>query len=212
MSSHNFRTVVISILAGAVLMPHSLTAGTPAARLTVCLCNHANVEIETVVRGQKEASRIFREAGIELSWTSCPISERDSERSSELSSTGACCQSAPIVRIVEGGTIQDPRSFLGGIARDNQVTLFYRPIARASDGHDIPRGILMGHVMAHELGHLLLGAKHSSSDIMGARFQRMEVDLMRKGCLLFTARQAQWMRGSVGTLTLGAGLMPAQGR
>jgi hypothetical protein len=46
---------------------------------------------------------------------------------------------------------------------------------------------VLGHVMAHELGHLLLGSNaHSRQGIMCPRWHRDELHLASKGALLFS--------------------------
>jgi len=57
---------------------------------------------------------------------------------------------------------------------------------------------LLGNVAAHELGHLLLGSNsHARDGIMKARWQREELLKVRRDNLLFTAEQAERMRGKL---------------
>jgi hypothetical protein len=47
-------------------------------------------------------------------------------------------------------------------------------------------GILMGHVMAHEITHVLQGAnRHSENGIMKANWERQDYAQMKSGTLLF---------------------------
>jgi hypothetical protein len=55
---------------------------------------------------------------------------------------------------------------------------------------------ILGNVMAHELGHLLLGSNsHSGVGIMRAHWQGEELHRLSWGSLRFTNEQADRMRG-----------------
>jgi len=54
---------------------------------------------------------------------------------------------------------------------------------------------ILGNVMAHELGHLLLGSNsHALSGIMKARWENEELERIAKGGLFFTIEQAELIR------------------
>ncbi len=57
------------------------------------------------------------------------------------------------------------------------------------------RDVILGHLMAHELGHLLLpeGA-HSKRGIMPCPLNREDWQAAAKGILLFTAEQSKQLR------------------
>ena len=57
-------------------------------------------------------------------------------------------------------------------------------------------GALLGHVMAHEVGHLLLPAGHTSTGLMRAS---LNVQLASQGVLWFSPRQAVQIRASLET-------------
>jgi hypothetical protein len=57
---------------------------------------------------------------------------------------------------------------------------------------------ILGNVMAHELGHLLLGSNsHARTGIMRARWQGEELSLAARGGLLFTMKQSERMRAKL---------------
>ncbi len=66
---------------------------------------------------------------------------------------------------------------------------------------------VLGHAMAHEIGHLLLETpEHSATGLMRARWSGSELQRAAWGHLLFTPEQCARMRGGVG------GRVPAPGR
>ncbi len=66
---------------------------------------------------------------------------------------------------------------------------------------------ILGNVMAHELGHLLLGSNsHSGAGIMRAQWQAEELRRLSRGSLWFTSEQASHMRGKLNGASLPAAL------
>lgn len=60
------------------------------------------------------------------------------------------------------------------------------------------RAVILGHLMAHEIGHLLLGSEsHSSKGIMRARWQREDLEAAVQGKLGFTPEQREKMREKI---------------
>ncbi|PYY15245.1 MAG: hypothetical protein DMG60_18205 [Acidobacteria bacterium] len=54
---------------------------------------------------------------------------------------------------------------------------------------------VLGHVIAHEIGHLLLGLNsHSTSGIMRGLWEEEELKAVERGRLLFTSQQSRLMR------------------
>ncbi len=57
---------------------------------------------------------------------------------------------------------------------------------------------ILGHGVAHEIGHLLLGTNsHAASGIMRARWQIRELTSASKGTLLFSDVQSRQMRNKL---------------
>jgi hypothetical protein len=45
------------------------------AKITICVYDHARLQTEMLVQAEKEADRIFRQAGMETEWLDLPTSE-----------------------------------------------------------------------------------------------------------------------------------------
>jgi hypothetical protein len=74
------------------------------------------------------------------------------------------------------------------------ATVYYDyPVRLArGDNSDFELPVILGCVIAHELGHLLLGSNsHSGSGIMQPRWERRQVRQAMTGDLLFTSAQAK---------------------
>ena len=86
-------------------------------------------------------------------------------------------------------------SYLAADGTGCYSNVFFSPAAilHSAYGQDI--GSILGHVMAHEIAHLLLGINsHSQFGIMRARWQREELLRASKGELFFTEHESQIMR------------------
>jgi hypothetical protein len=167
---------------------------------TVEIYNYAGVPAGTLVNAEKEAARIFRAAGIELSWAPCPVSDRDFETSP--AKFGACGKTpnAPVLRIeAEGSRRRGP---VAAITREDRVWFSYTWIQRNCELYGVAPAVLLGHVMAHELGHVLLGDdSHARDGIMIPTFSEAQFRRAQTGILLFDGRQAAQMRAALSNHT-----------
>ena len=69
---------------------------------------------------------------------------------------------------------------------------------------------ILGLVIAHELGHLLLGTNsHAARAIMRANWKKQDLSLAGKGMLGFIEDQAQKMAGRLESVSLPAGPLGA---
>jgi hypothetical protein len=58
--------------------------------------------------------------------------------------------------------------------------------------------VILAHVMAHELGHLLLGVgSHSAAGIMHVPWTKKELERMAQGSMLFSSREADRIRQQI---------------
>ena len=159
-----------------------------ALTLRVLVCNDARVPQSVLGWAQQITSRIFRNAGIELVWIACPADN-------ETPATYPDCRGPfglqdLVVRIRQDAigevSLQGDVFGLALIAKDGgfsrQAYVFFGRlenlawgnVQKASWGqlvsHIPPRAyssVMLGVVLAHELGHLLLGSNsHSNQGIM----------------------------------------------
>jgi len=79
--------------------------------------------------------------------------------------------------------------------------VFYEAVRHAkSDGAEFDIPIILGCVIAHEIGHLLLGSNsHSGSGVMKRRWDRKQFRQAMTGILLFTPEQAKRIQAETQT-------------
>jgi hypothetical protein len=149
---------------------------------------------------QAESIRIFRQAGIELSWLRCAVSDEEFTKAPDDFTACAQAARAAIVRIQpksSGAGAERPHSKLAA-AGEERVEVLYDMLQEFSADHGSKPGLMLGHVMAHELGHLLLSEQsHASRGIMVPTFGAHAVHSAQRGHLLFTPQQGRRMRDRV---------------
>lgn len=75
------------------------------------------------------------------------------------------------------------------------VDVFWTRAQQLHTSSAVDLGRILGSVMAHEIGHILLGASsHSASGLMQARWGSDELDRIAVGTLFFSLEQSQRMR------------------
>ena len=75
--------------------------------------------------------------------------------------------------------------------------IFYGNVQEALARQTIETTILLGHVMAHEVGHLLLGRVHSEDTILRRTWDKRAFELMSVSQLTFSKTEAAQLRSAV---------------
>jgi hypothetical protein len=144
--------------------------------------NDAGVPALIVKEARDIAESIYRDAGVTLLWKE---------------------HAAPVAGATEFFVRIVPRSlnlpgedfgiaFVGSDGLGIQADIFYSGIDRMAKNSSANPAEIMGHVMAHELGHLLLGLNsHSHLGIMQARWSDQQLRQMSMGALKFNKRQSE---------------------
>lgn len=165
--------------------------------LRVSLFDDAGVGARTLRKAEREASRVFRRANIEVMWLHC------TQNSLEQVSLGGCSE-ASFPAHLHLRVVSRPRaaeistvgmSFLSADGEGCYADVFYEPILELQMESHIGAAIILGHAMAHKLGHLLLGTNsHSRDGLMRAHWNPGDLGQAGRGNLLFSAGEATLMR------------------
>jgi hypothetical protein len=141
-------------LCGAILMA---AMGGRAADLTVCLETRALVNHFMIERAKLVTVKIFSDAGLRIEW-----------------GTRARCANDPRAIYVEIDTDGPARYEAGVLAYalpygelGARIHVFYERVTKYHSERTAP--LVLGHVMAHEIGHVLEGVvRHSERGLMKA--------------------------------------------
>lgn len=162
-------------------------------QLRVSVFNRSPISPATIEDAENEADRVFRDVGVQVIWLNCP---QDAQHEAAL---GSCAEvSFPlhlqlgILRVSRGLKASTVGiSFSSEDGRGCYADLFYEPIQRLQDETHASASVILGHAMAHELGHLLLGTNsHSPGGLMRARWTYEDLINATKGNLRFSREQS----------------------
>jgi len=188
----------------------SATSESQRTVITVRVRNTAEVPPQILRRASLEAQRIFHEAGVETEWLLCLPARAEGQED-------AGCHGP------QGPTYLNVGIMPPSMERDFQVPDSAQGVAiPALDGHpasyayvlygrveDLVKrakcsgDTVLGHVMAHEVGHLLLGRGHAPRGLMGANWDRQVLLEAARGGLKFSGEQATRLQAEAGARNRG---------
>jgi hypothetical protein len=182
----------------------SLTLPTANAQnqITVHLYNLSGISPDTLDRATREASRIFAQVDVTVDWQSGnPNAEEahSSDPSGAAAWRDAHVRPYLVVRIGRGLAFHVPNGALGISLPHAQsgisATIFQERVESTSQSAGQDFAIILGHAIAHELGHVTLATDaHAPNGIMRARWGKAEFDSAASGHLGFTPQQGTQIR------------------
>jgi hypothetical protein len=190
------KQVVLVLLTVAL---RGLSQEVPAdmPRVTVNVYNDAGVAGPILAEGRREATRIFQRAGVKIMWLDC--SRPEGESMDRPACRTPMNRSHLAVRIVpwssKSGDAVFGIAFLSSDGEGAYSDVFYDSVKKLHEEWHTCTPILLGHVIAHEIGHLLLGTNaHSWMGIMRSQWQGEELQSIAMGKLLFTPPQIESLK------------------
>jgi len=152
--------------------------------MNVSVCPLGRVSAKAVTSAEAEAAALFRDINVEIIWKSCEEAPIGQEAADQHWFTMRLRDDEPAVESETPSTDMLGEAFFsesGGYVAD----VYYREIQSLSSRRAVETATLLSYVMAHELGHLLLGPAHSPSGIMRASWDSRDLDAIRMGWLQF---------------------------
>ena len=169
--------------------------------ITIRVSNQAEVDLMTLVQAEKTATGIFKKTGVESRWI-----EPAAEGSFPLSHIQL--KILPSVMSLRSGLPDKfPDNAMGlapGSGPDRQSAyVFYDSVEAVATKHIADTyantAQILGHAIAHEIGHLLLNVQtHSAAGIMRGAWNLRDLQNAGYGYLFFTPQQAKAIRDDVG--------------
>jgi hypothetical protein len=182
------------LLFGAITLPVSgrlcSQVSDPSPTIRVGVVDSSSVSPAILAEAEHEAGRILSKAGLRTFWVDCSrehsIIRQDPCQELEASDIWLRVLSEPTQNV-----LQD--TVFGFAVVPVFATVYYEAVRHAkSDGADFDIPIILGCVIVHEIGHLLLGLNsHSGSGVMKPRWERKQFRQAMTGILLFTPEQAK---------------------
>ena len=178
-------------------------SGIPRPVVTVLVYDYVHLRPDVLAGSEETAGTILKQAGIETVWRDCPVSSADFERYPACHKPGTI---AFVLRILPQSMarklhrINEPLGFVlpcQDTASACPVTIFYYRVADLAHGHTRAERIL-GHVISHELGHVLLDSNsHTLTGIMRGVWSPEDLMRMAWSYLFFTPDQARQLNAGI---------------
>ena len=182
--------------------------------ITLRLYNYAHLSQALMTASEETTTAIFKAAGVKVAWVDCPI------LTGQLARYPACQKAMGTtdfaVRILSQpmaarlSTTNDPARFAQHCP-DNEPgcvanILYFRVRELASQvidevafqGEEARTAKILGHAIAHEIGHLLLGPHtHSASGLMRATWSPDDLKLISWSYLHFTTSECRQLQAAL---------------
>jgi hypothetical protein len=183
----------------------SAEAPEPASKIQVFVYNYAGVDSETLARAEREAIRIYSRIGIETEWLDCSLTPDQAAQypACQLPVSPArlalrllsrsMAERIGLSQATFGSALLPEDGGYGMIAQ-----ICEHCCEEQAQGSKALHAAILGHVMAHELGHLLLGVgSHGATGLMHVPWHKKELESLAQGALLFTSWEGDKMRRQV---------------
>src|SRR5258708_22585240 len=194
------RALGIFILSGLSIFPHPAPAqesGSKATQLTVGIYNDASVPAAVLQDAERRAADIFAQAHFEVVWLHCLHARAED---------AAACRKTDLPQHISLRIVRNPVTstndavfgvaFLASDGTGKYSDVFWKRVEALHAAASLDLGSVLGSVMAHEMGHLLLGSNdHALTGIMRAHWEAGELRHIAMGSLLFTPQQVERMHG-----------------
>jgi hypothetical protein len=172
--------------------------------VTVSVHNDAGIPLAVLLHAESEASRIFLQSGLEIRWLNCSPLPHVPENPSECAAAEfpRHFQLRIARRSLDLNELAMGISYLSADGTGCYADLFYdrAQLIHQTSPSQVSLATLLGHGIAHELGHLLLGTNsHAPIGIMRARWQPADLASASHGRLLFSTTQSREMQNKLTT-------------
>jgi hypothetical protein len=165
--------------------------------MTIRLFESRLIDAVTLSDARRVAEQIFSRAGLETTWISCTRSQRDRRCREPIGPADF------LVRIVDQTKAQQESLSFGyahvdTTMRTGVLASLYGPrIKRTAARLKLDPALLLGRVLAHEVGHLLGVSAHSPTGIMRADWSDEVLRRERAAAFLFIEDQPATLRAGI---------------
>jgi hypothetical protein len=187
------KTLLMTTLCSASL----LTAG---QQMNVAVCNLGGVSGSVIASAKAETELVYRSAGVTIVWHDCEAFPPSAGQTNDPWFVIRLRTDKPPLTVGPASLDVMGKAFVedtGGYMAD----AYFQSIQTTSERHHSDSGVLLGFVMAHELGHLLLGAGHAPDGVMQAAWGQKQMDALRQRWLRFNEQSAARIRHALEALT-----------
>ena len=194
----NLALVAFSI--GLLAFPASIFAKEePTVNISVLVYNYAGAAPGTLAGAEHQADRILNQAGVRAVWFDCSVKAGKLDEKS-ICRSGLGNQNI-VLRLLSRHTPTRVPDFAFGFAvSPGLASVYYGDAAVMAERQQLRSElpILLGCLMVHEIGHLLLNSYgHSPTGVMQAEWGPTQLQQSLTGLMTFTPAQSRLIREKV---------------
>lgn len=159
--------------------------------MIVQVYNWTAMPLQVLAAAEKEAARLFRAAGVTALWVNCRVSFGEAQ--ADPICVAPCPPSRIAVRIIPELPADRANRSLGVALSEGGIyaTIFYPRVAEYAELRIATASQILGHAMAHEVGHLLLDAvTHARFGLMRGKWNFEDLRSIAMGDLCFSPQQS----------------------
>jgi hypothetical protein len=173
-------------------------------KLTLRVYDYVPIDRVLLERAERVTDEIYEDSGVEITWMDCtPFRGEflpDKTCPSDMGANDLVLRFFPRRMAMKLATPKEPLGFAQQCPETEpacELTVFYfRVDELAAEGHRAE--FLLGHVIAHEVAHVLIGPGHSENGIMRREWSREELRRISLGLQLgFTSLQSRQLQEAV---------------
>jgi len=165
--------------------------------VTILVYNYVQAPAKRLIEAERQATAILGRAGVHPFWLDCPLPLPEDGRVCRRGFTAVTFRLA-VLSAVKRSPLVDP---LFGVALPPDFAGVYYdslPPLPAGDQSQFDADLVLGCVMTHEIGHLLLGKReHSIAGIMRQRWGPEDIRMALRGELVFLPEEAKLIRSAM---------------
>jgi hypothetical protein len=190
-------------LLGGALTVLLTAAPPPRPRIGILVYNYAAVSIETMASAKREADLIYGRMGVEIEWADYPMLPHEGAQAIRIPPGPDRLEVRMLPRSMADrlkiGRDEIGRAMIAGEDIFGTIAdIFTDRIMDMTSTREWAAGPLVGDVMAHEIGHLLLGPRsHSNGGIMRTQWGEKDLHKALQRQMIFTPREGEQIKKQV---------------
>jgi len=189
--------LTIGLLLSAMIWPAAAASQQSADTITIHVYNYAAVQENTLARAKDEAGRIFGYADLRALWVDHTVNIPDDQRRPR-GAREPWNDTHFVLRLLTQPRSELARYAMGEALSFRIANVFMNRVTGHLTVRELSAGQMLGHAIAHEIGHHLLGDNsHAPQGIMVAKWKKRDLRRMAKGDLLFTGQELKRIQETV---------------
>ena len=185
---------------GVLAFPTSIFAKEePTVNISVLVYNYAEVAPGILAGAEHQADRILNQAGVRAVWFDCSVKAGKLDERS-ICSSGLGNQNIVLRLLSRHVPTRVPDFAFGFAVSPGLASVFYGDAALMAERQNLRSELptLLGCLIAHEIGHLLLNSYgHSPTGVMQAEWGPRQLQQSLTGLMVFTPAQSRLIREQV---------------